>query len=164
MTTNLDTQVVELIGRHRLVADLLADKLEVAMPLRDRGIDLIAYADLSHQVTRFVARPIQMKSFTTRGFGVDRKFDRFADLIIAYVWNVGEPAQAVTYAMSYSESLGIAEAMKWIETNTWRDTGKYVTTSPSQQLLSLLEPFKMIAGRWWKLVTEPIPRENLKLP
>jgi len=60
----LDTQVVEIIGRQRMIAELLQDGLEVAMPIRDRGVDLIAYADLNQQLTRFAARPIQMKAST----------------------------------------------------------------------------------------------------
>ncbi len=45
----LDTQVIELLGRQRLIAELLRDGLEVALPVRDRGVDLVAYADLSRQ-------------------------------------------------------------------------------------------------------------------
>lgn len=53
---NLDTQVVELMGRHRLMNELLRDGLEVAAPVRDRGVDVIAYADLSVQVAKFSAK------------------------------------------------------------------------------------------------------------
>ena len=42
----MDSQVVEVLGRNRLVSDLLQAGLEVALPVRDRGVDLIAYADL----------------------------------------------------------------------------------------------------------------------
>lgn len=41
----LDSQTVEIIGRNRLIHDLLLAQLEIALPLRDRGIDLIAYKD-----------------------------------------------------------------------------------------------------------------------
>src|SRR5262245_32215102 len=58
----LDSQVIEILGRQRLIAELLRDGLEVAVPVRDRGVDLIAYADLSQQVARFASRPIQMKA------------------------------------------------------------------------------------------------------
>jgi len=83
-----DSQRVELLGRNRLIAELLRDNLEVALPVRDRGIDLIAYADLSENVTTYVARPIQMKAAWTQGFGIDRKYEKFPDLVIAYVWHL----------------------------------------------------------------------------
>ncbi len=43
---SIDPQVVELLGRNKLISDLLRAGLEVALPMRDRGIDLIAYVDL----------------------------------------------------------------------------------------------------------------------
>lgn len=49
-----DSQVVELLGRNRLIEELLLAGLEVALPLRDRRIDLIAYADLAARVSRRV--------------------------------------------------------------------------------------------------------------
>ena len=41
----MDSQQIELLGRHRLVEELLRAGLEVALPLRDHGVDLIAYRD-----------------------------------------------------------------------------------------------------------------------
>ncbi|HEY2342877.1 MAG TPA: hypothetical protein VGH90_07605 [Chthoniobacteraceae bacterium] len=66
-----DSQKVGLLGRNRLVDELLRANLEVAFPIRDRGIDLIAYADLSTSVTRYVARPIQMKAAWAESFVID---------------------------------------------------------------------------------------------
>lgn len=148
----LDTQVVELLGRHALMAELLRDGLEVAVPARDRGVDLIVYADLSRQVASFAARPVQMKAFTARGFGIDREYERFADLILAYVWNLGEPTAAATFAMSYPESVAVADAMGWTETASWREGGVYSTTSLSKRLSALLESYRIQPGRWWALV------------
>ncbi|MBN1885820.1 MAG: hypothetical protein JW876_09910 [Candidatus Krumholzibacteriota bacterium] len=58
----MDTQVIELLGRNRIIDELLRAGLEVALPERDRGIDPVAYADLESKVDAFVARPIQMKA------------------------------------------------------------------------------------------------------
>ena len=57
----LDSQQVELIGRNLLIAQLVADGLEVAVPTRDRGVDLIVYSDREEH-GRFVAKPIQLKA------------------------------------------------------------------------------------------------------
>lgn len=53
-----DSQQVEMFGRNVLVAQLVADGLEVAVPQRDRGVDLVVYADRGDE---FVARPIQIR-------------------------------------------------------------------------------------------------------
>lgn len=61
-STMADSQVIELLGRNRLIDELLRAGLEVALPRRDRGIDLIAYAEIVSDVPAFVGRPIQLKA------------------------------------------------------------------------------------------------------
>lgn len=150
-----DTQVVELIGRNRLGSEILRDGLDVAVPARDRGIDLIAYADLSSNVKTFVARPIQMKASSEASFSIDRKYKRVANLIIAYVWHVHDPSATVTYALTYKEALAIARTC-WGRAKgnsaSWK-RGRYSTSKPSRELRELLEPFKVTEGKWWENVT-----------
>ncbi|MFM9965462.1 MAG: hypothetical protein ACKV2Q_30110 [Planctomycetaceae bacterium] len=113
----LDTQVVELLGRQRLMGELLRDGLEVAVPARDRGVDLIA----------------------------------FADLLLAYVWNLETPREAVTFAMSYDEAVSVAEELGWTKTPSWKK-GAYSTSAPSKKPIARLERHKMTSGRWWQLI------------
>jgi hypothetical protein len=150
----LDTQVIELIGRNCLGSELLRDGLDIAVPARDRGIDLIAYADRSSRVGRFVARPIQMKAASERSFSIDRKYKKVANLIIAYVWYVHDPVKTVTYALTYKEALVVARKC-WARARSasWK-RGRYITSSPSRQLCELLEPYRMTEGKWWEKVTE----------
>jgi hypothetical protein len=152
---DLDTQVVELIGRNRLVNELLRDGLEVAVPARDRGVDVIAYADLSAQVATFSAKPIQMKAFSAAGFSVSAKYSRISNLLMAYVWHVNEQSPAVTYALTYADAVKVGEAMGWTETSSWKDGGIYSSTKPSERLKTLIEPFRVVPGRWWGLVVAP---------
>lgn len=150
-----DTQIIEIRGRHRLVDEILQPGLEVALPIRDRGIDLIVYADLSEHVQIFVARPIQMKASSERSFGLYRKYARFPDLIIAYLWHLAASSRAVTYALTYSEALHIAEAIGWTATSSWIDGGGYSTQAPSANLIELLEPHRMTPKAWWEKITQP---------
>lgn len=149
-----DSQKVELLGRNRLIDELLRDNLEVALPIRDRGIDLIAYADRGRTVQAYSSRPIQMKASWHRGFGVDQKYERFPGLIIAHVWNLSDPAEAVTYAMSHAEAWAVAEAMGWTRTGSWKRDARYSNTRPGRRLTGLLEPYQMSPGAWWKLIVE----------
>lgn len=148
-----DKQVIELIGRNHLGSELLRDGLEVAVPARDRGIDLIAYADLSAQVKSFIARPIQMKAASESSFSVDRKYEKVANLIIAYVWHIHEPSATVTYALTYKEARKVAAAC-WARARSasWK-RGRYATTKPGRKLKKLLEPHRMTEGKWWEKVT-----------
>ena len=147
-----DSQKVELLGRNRLIDELLRDDLEVALPIRDRGIDLIAYADLSSSVARYVARPIQMKAAWTRSFVIDRRYERIRDLIFAFVWHLNDRERATTFALTYQEAIGIGDSMGWTRTASWQNGGAYSTSSPSAKLVALLEQHTMKPTRWWNLV------------
>ena len=156
---NTDSQITEIKGRNWLINELLNARLEVAAPIRDHGIDLIAYKDLdvdadrepSH-VARFAARPLQLKAATGEGFSIDKKFARFPDLLLVYVWHVDDPAHTLSYVLSYSDVFAIAEVMGWTATESWRVHGAYTTTAPSKALIDLLEPFKSSKERWWQLI------------
>ena len=148
----MDTQLVELIGRQTLTAQLLRAGLEVATPIRDRGIDIIAYADIDRRVTRFVSRPIQMKAAMNRSFSVNSKYARVRDLLIAYVWELHDPSQTVIYCLSYKESLSIAKRLGWTRTASW-EKGAYSTSQPSAKIVSLLRPYLMTPDSWWQRIT-----------
>ncbi len=149
----MDSQIIELLGRNRLTNELLRAGLEVAVPLRDRGIDLIAYADLETEVESFVGRPIQMKAASRRTFSLNRKYKKFPDLLVAYVWNLSAEDQVETLALTYGEALVVADEMGWTATQSWQ-RGSYTTTRPSRKLLALLEPYRMTPQRWWKRVVD----------
>lgn len=144
-----DGQVVERLGLNQLVAQLLEAGLEVAEPIRDRGVDLIAYAERTKPRRKFLARPIQLKAAWTASFRVDVKYRKASDLIIAFVWYLGEPSKTVTYALSSVEVESVATAMGW----DWKKWGSWTTTSPSVQLRKELERHRMSPEKWWRLVT-----------
>lgn len=150
----MDTQAIELIGRHRLAAELLRAGLEVAEPSRDRGVDLIAYTDIDKHLGRFVARPIQMKAASRRSFGIWKKYLKIQDLIFAFVWHLDGKGDAVTYALTCAEANAIGRTMGWTHSASWKKRGGYVTTKPGAELLGLLAPYRMTPGEWWKKVTE----------
>lgn len=151
--TKVDTQVVELIGRSRLIIELLAAGLEVAVPMRDRGVDLIAYVDLETKARSFIARPIQMKASSQRHFSISRKYAKVRDLLLAFVWYLDDPTRSVTYSLSYPEAVTIGDELGWTKTPSWIENGDYSTQRPSRNLVTLLEPYRMTPERWWSRVT-----------
>lgn len=159
----VDTQLTELIGRNWLVNELLRAGLEVATPLRDRGIDLIAYRDLDVEPktagtpgspAHFAALPIQMKAVTGKRFTVDSKYAKFPDLLVVHIWHVEDPARTIAYGLTYPEMSALAEAQGWTSTPTWKQRGLYNMSSPSKQLISLLQPYTMTRERWRLLVRQ----------
>jgi hypothetical protein len=158
--SRVDKRVVELIGRNRLIDELLRAGLEVAVPARDRGIDLIAYVELKSLATKFIARPIQMKAASAESFSIDRKYAKVHGLILAFVWHVQDPDETVTYALSYPEALDVARARGWTKTPSLHE-GSYTMTHPSHEVKKLLRRYEMTPDKWWrKIVGSAKPVSN----
>ena len=152
----MDTQVIELLGRSRLVSELLRAGLEIAVPARDRGVDLIAYVDLESDVESLIARPIQMKAASSAQFSISKKYARVRDLVLAFVWYLEDPTRAATYALTYPEAIAIGDKMGWTKTASWLEQGGYGTTRLSRGLQNLLAPYKMNPSSWrTKVMGEP---------
>jgi hypothetical protein len=145
----MDSQIVELLGRNRLVEELLRARLEIALPIRDRGIDLVVYADLD--LKAFVACPIQMKACKHEGYSLDAKYAKFPNLLLAYVWHIDDPGGPMTFAMTYDEALKIADEMGYTQTESWKK-GYYTNTSPGPKLRELLFPHRMTLEKWLQKV------------
>ena len=163
----MDKQRIELLGRHRRADELLQDGLEVASPLRDRGVDLIAYADIDKQVGRFGARPIQMKAASQRSFAIWKKNLKIHDLIFAFVWHLDGEAATETYALTSAEAIAVGEAMGWTTTASWLKDGAYTTTRPGKKIRELLQQYRMTRTKWWAKVvgnsTDRAVEKGLKL-
>jgi hypothetical protein len=147
----MDSQQLEIIGRQVLVKSVIEADLEVAMPLRDRGVDLLVYRDIDEQAGAFRALPVQLKAASSASFEIDAKYARISDLLIVYVWHLADGKESVIYGLTYGESLKVAEAMGWTRTASWGQ-GKYTTTRPSKRLVEMLEGYRMGVGAWRRRV------------
>lgn len=134
-----DPQLVEIAGKHLLISRLIAAGFEVAEPLRDKGIDLIVYRDEND----FSASPVQMKASTQESFSLDRKYERFPDLLIAYVWNVNAGDKGDVYLLRYDQALKVMEAKGYSKTDSWTKNGYYFVRSAGKELKELLKPYRM---------------------
>jgi hypothetical protein len=134
-----DSQLVEIAGKHLLISRLVAAGYEVAEPLRDRGIDLIVYRDENG----FSALPLQMKASTQESFSLDRKYEKFSNLLIAYVWNVNAGEKGDVYLLTFDQALEVMEAKGYSKTDSWIKNGYYFVRSAGNELKELLKPYRM---------------------
>jgi hypothetical protein len=141
-------QVVEVIGRSRLIEALFRARLEVARPERDYGIDLIAYVDLHKGPKSFIAYPLQLKAASHEQFSIDKKYAKISGLILVYVWHVRDKERSDIYALTYRDALHIVRAMPWRKTKSWKNRGRYATTRVSEPLRQQLEPYRMTDAKW----------------
>lgn len=134
-----DTATVEVAGRNWLMAKLLTKGFEVAVPVVDRGVDLIVFREVGEEGIR--ALPLQLKCASAESFSLDRKYaGRGIPLI--YVWNV--LSQPTAFMLTYDEALEVLGAQA-ASTKSWSEGGKYAITSIGAGLRSRLQPY---AGRW----------------
>jgi hypothetical protein len=133
----MDSQLIEILGRNRLIDELMRAGLEVSQPIRDRGIDLIAYADLDIRISSFVACPIQMKAASGRSFSINAKYEKFPNLIHASVWGLDGSVSPATYAFTQDEVLCIATEMGYTTTASWK-AGAYSCQQPGRKLIALM--------------------------
>jgi hypothetical protein len=144
----MDKQQIGIIGKHILIANLLAAGLEVAEPIRDHGVDLIVYRD-GIDGSEFVACQIQLKTSSERIFELYRKYERFNDLRIVYVWNAKNPADAEFYCLTYLEAIGVLKEMKGAQFSILMKKGHWVTTNPSKDLKKMLKDFQVQKPKDW---------------
>ncbi len=52
----------------------------------------------------------------------------------------------------YDCTVAIADALAWTKTNSWTIGGGYSTRHETERLAGLLEPWRMDADRWQKLL------------
>ena len=144
----LDSQQIGIIGKRIVIANLLAANLEVAVPIRDRGIDLIVYQDRAKDGV-FKACPLQLKTASDATFGLDSKYKQFRDLRIVFVWNAREPSKAQLFALTYQEAASLLADMKFDKTGSWAK-GRYTTTRPSEKLRRIFEQrFEVKSPEQW---------------
>jgi hypothetical protein len=142
-----DSQLTEIAGKHLLISRLVAAGFEVAEPLRDKGIDLVVYRD-GEGGKDFAAYPIQLKASSHESFSLDKKYERFPRLLIAYVWNVQAPERSDVYALTFSDALQVMEKKGYAKTYSWTKKGYYFVRSAGSELKEILEPYKMTTERW----------------
>jgi hypothetical protein len=150
-----DDQVTELSGRHFLISQLLAGGVEVALPVRDRGIDLIAYLDRFGATPQFLACPIQLKANQEARFGLDRKYASIRNLLMVHVWNLSDPGQTAVYALTYSESLALLERRGHTTSASWTQKGGY-SLKVNATWRKLMEPYRMTPDQWAERIRKTV--------
>ncbi len=96
---------------------------------------------------------IQMKVATGEAFSVERKYEHFDRLVMAYVWHAGRGDGAEVYAMLWTTARDIAERLGWAKTKS-REKPRfgYATTRPSNEVKEAIAPHRMTPNRLRDLI------------
>ena len=129
------TAAVEMAGRNWLVAKLLHEGLEVAIPSVDRGIDLIAFREVGDAGIQ--ALPLQLKCAEKQRFSLRTKYEN-RGILLVYIWNVFVSPEA--YILNYKEAEKELGA-RATGTDSW-NRGHYVYSRISPDLQRRLDHYK----------------------
>ena len=135
----LSSAVVEVAGRNWFTAQLLTRGFEVATPVVDQGIDLIAFREVGSAGIR--ALPLQLKCASAESFSLDRKYAE-RGIPLVYVWNVLREAEA--FLLDYEEALSVL-GPRAAATRSWTEGGYYTVNRISPELRDRLAPY---GSRW----------------
>jgi hypothetical protein len=131
-----------------LVNQLFAAGIEVAIPMRDRGIDLVAYID--RDARSYVSRPIQLRAFRKEGIKLDRKHAAFPGLILALVCFIDDPKRTAIYALPYREAVQVIDERGLLK---WNKRQSYYRGLFGRDLLAMFDQrFRMTNKRWQQLI------------
>lgn len=136
MKNFLDPQQIELLGTAHLEAMLIKEGFEVAKPIRDKGIDLIAFRDITDQDFRAV--PIQVKAASESAFYINKKY-MGRNIIMAYVWHVLQSPRI--FLVPYDEAVMLLPE-KTRATNSWSEKGIWAITRPGREITRALEQYE----------------------
>ncbi|MFA4940175.1 hypothetical protein [Brevundimonas sp.] len=125
-----NSREVELAGRSWVVSRLLAHGIEVATPVVDSGIDLIAFKEAG--VGGIKALPLQLKCATGEAFSLNAKYAE-RGITMIYVWRVMIAPTA--FIMSYAEALAVL-GEKSASTASFAEQGAYSMSSVSNRSVS----------------------------
>ena len=92
-----------------------------------------------------------MKASSAASFGINQKYDRIKNLILAYVWYVENPELTAVFALTYRQAISVARKMKYTDSPSWK-RGNYVNTKPGVELRGHLEKYRMSFDKWRLLI------------
>lgn len=145
----LDTQQIEILGRNLLVSALLREGIEVALPLRDNGIDLLAYTGYFDESGVARMTPIQLKCASTTAWGLKKKYARIRDLHLVYVWHVAAGSDPEFHCMRYEDAEQVLVERNYAR-EYWQEHGSYAVNGVGGDLRESLAKFKVKPGEWRK--------------
>jgi hypothetical protein len=148
--------IIEVLGRNHLIAQLIEGGVHAAVPLWDQGVDLLAYYG---HAGGLVARPLQLKVSEASRWGVYKKYAEVQGLLMVHIWHVKQSSAFEIYAMSYAEAKNLLlQTSTYATTATWLKPMGHYDTSPvnsNSTLWKSLQLFRMDKGKWRERLERP---------
>jgi hypothetical protein len=145
----IESEMLELMRRARLMDELVEDGVNVALPTGACEIDMLAYVDSRTASRTIVSVPIKVASFCSDALSSNLEAARTSGLLIALVWGISNPELVRTFAFTPAE-LTVVKMIEIMERANAARSGKRHDQAcmPEAVLQNALEPFAMFPGKW----------------
>jgi hypothetical protein len=145
--------IIEVLGRNHLIAQLIEDGVHAAIPLWDHGVDLLAYYEYEGHL---LARPLQLKVSEKSRWEVYKKYAEIKDLLMVHIRYVKQSSDVEIYAMSYAEAEDLlTKTSTYATTQTYTNPmGHYDISPVPKEVRNSLQRFRMGQGKKWRELLE----------
>jgi hypothetical protein len=155
----VNIETLQLLGRARLIDELLEDGLNVALPMRAGEIDMLAYIDSSATQYPMASVPIKVKSLCSFPISTAIEGVRSPCLLTAFVWGTNAPARAPIFALTLAELVVVKMIGVINRANAAQAGGAFDEAYRSNAILpDVLEPYAMSVGKWRRKISALLER------
>jgi hypothetical protein len=152
-----DKQLIEVIGKAKFTEFAIRSGFEVAMPVRDCGIDVLLYFPIEDNLLTTTI-PVQLKCYSSQALTVDSKYNRMGDLLHVVLWNCTNKEPSF-FALTQKHSMHFAEMFGWDKLPGWiNKKGRYDATKATTRIIdemrqyrTITETFKNMVKRYYSL-------------
>jgi hypothetical protein len=135
-------------GEMLVAAELMRRGVEVAQPLSDVGVDLLAYRLEPGATVPARIIPIQVKSASGISFSFDKFWlEKSPNLVLAWRLETSPELYVFDSVVRIEEALGAT----FSASKSWTDDGRYTVTKPNAATLERMAPHR---DRWERITAQ----------
>jgi len=150
-------------ARAHVIDELMAEAINVALPMGAPNIDLLAFVESRTESCGLVSVPIRIVVSREDCLSRNLEAARVMGMLVALVWNVGELAPIRCFALTSAE-LTLVKMIALIDGAHAARAGAGAELARARRERipqNVIEPFAMSRGQWRKkLQTEPYRRRH----
>jgi hypothetical protein len=144
--------MLEWAARAHVIDELMAEAINVALPVGARDIDILAFLESRTEPCGLVSVPIQI--IVSRGDALSRNLRaaRVSGMLVALVWDSGELAPIQSFALTSAE-LTLVKMIDLMDGARAARAFAGAEPAPARRetvLRNAMKPFAMSRGQWRK--------------
>ncbi len=148
----MDKQLIEVIGRSKFTEFAILSGFELAVPVRDCGIDCLLYFPVEDRLLN-TAIPVQLKCYSAQALTVDSRYDRIGNILHVVIWNC-LTASPSFFVLTQKHAMQLAAHLKWDKTTGWANKGgRYDATTATGPIRDAMTQYSVTTTTFKEMVS-----------